>query len=299
MRITNSLQNKNIYFCSYTEKTNKVTPLSGKIETLNHTTNFFRNFPTAKFVTKYMVEKFPNGTSSAEFGCSIGESIYTRLILLDEYNKNKKYKQIGYDFAKPINYAHTNFHKISKVNADESILFQKENTNLAKTFLKYFDLINQNNFNVLVKAKAEVIKNQVEFKEGNILDIKKLLKPKANGAIFFQNALYHLNRDRSLPLETLDKLFKNIHNLLPKDGIFVLGTLPSEHLYDAEFESQTELLYQENKLIRIFKNSSIHKKLMNANLEPIYYEKCSTSLPHYKYSEIYFPTVWKKINRLL
>lgn len=290
MKINKIAPNYNISFRAYSEKTYADNEL-------NHYTHFFRNEPTLKFTRDYITENFPKGTNIAEWGCSDGEKPYSLLIALDKNNEDKKYKIVGYDFEKPIEQAKQGIYKVSKFGPEREII-DEPNSPLSKGFFKYFHKIKEDANNFYVKPDKELTSGLIDFKVGNILDISKTLKPKENGVIIFQTALYHLIRDSKNQLNDVKKLFQDISKLLPDKGIFVLGSFPLDHMYEPDCEDLTNLTYQKNQRIRIFNSSRIHEFLKSEGFEPIFYEVMPKGSIFSKYNDVHLPSVWKKINRL-
>lgn len=64
-----------------------------------HETAFFRDLDTMQFAAHYITKNFSNGTNIADFACSNGEEAYTLLMLLNQNNKDKKYKITGFDIS--------------------------------------------------------------------------------------------------------------------------------------------------------------------------------------------------------
>lgn len=294
-----SFNNNSISFKSYNAKT--VTPCVGNpllVNSLEHYTCFFRNYDTLKFTSDYVKKTFCNGANIAEFGCSQGQKSYSLLMLLDDVNQNKKFKIVGYDFAKPISDNKKQHFKVNMFNRNERIIFNDEK--LKSVFDKYFKKIESKEVlsDHLVMPNLDKTVGVIDFKEGNILNIDKILPNDKNSIIVFQNALHHILQDSKNSIhdnfEIVYNLFQKIHNKLPKDGLFVLGTLFDEHQYSKHLEGESRLIYQNNERIRVFDSSRIHGFLKTIGFEPIFYESVD---PVFK-ENIFLPTVWKKINRL-
>lgn len=330
-----------------------------KKQRVNNYTTFFRDFKTLDFTKNYILKNFPNGTKIAEFGCSTGQKPYSLMILLEEQNKDRKYKCTGYDFPEVLKISkETPLFGLNQYTKEEEILFDvynhselfgkkivtpqkaqeyrdtffkyfseykpektitgerykylkklvEENKDKtpdeikkAKEDLFYFDLISRTTKVVKANGKA---KELVDFVPGNIKDIDKILKPKENGVVIFQNALYHILSKNDLYYEIQDlkknvdegaKLFKKINRVLPLNGIFVLGTLPSDHIYDYECEKDSHLAYQNDRQIRVYDSSPIHKSLRENGFEPVFYEETPDNTAYVDYKDIHLPSVWKKV----
>lgn len=332
---------------------------NGKEGTVNNYTTFFRNYKSLEFTKNYLLENFPNGTNIAEFGCSTGQKPYSLMILLENQNKDKKYKCTGYDFPEVVEKHNEKLlYGLNAYTREEQVLFDEYKSshlfdskdipledadNIKNTFYKYFDkykpkqlitgdrykylkkLIKDNpnsNHPEIVEAKEDlcyfdlikqstiVVKandkaqNLLKIKAGNINDIDKTLKPKENGVVIFQNALYHILCGNELYydiddlLKNVDKarqLFKKINKVLPQNGIFVLGNLASDHIYDFNKEDFSHLAYQDGKRIRVYDSSPIHKELIQNGFEPIFFEKVPETTAYAEHRGVYVPSIWKKV----
>lgn len=80
---------------------------------------------------------------------------------------------------------------------------------------------------------------------------------------------------------------------MPDEGIFVIGSLPRDHLYSDAETDICNLTYQDGKRITVFESSPVHSMLRKAGFEPVFYEKHEK--PLYSFKDIYFPSVWRKI----
>ena len=293
----------------------------------NNKTSFMRNYPTLEFTKDYIVKNFPNGTNIAEFGCSTGQKPFSLLIMLDDYNKDEKYKIHGYDFPEIIGQMKTNLYSVEPHFTGEDLLFEnsksldfpvpKQAEYLRKKFFSFFPVCCideltgkeeqreyrrlKSPYNIVVRLNKDKIKDVIDFKPGNINNIDKILEKDENGVIIFQNALYHILNIRefgeiptTIRLEKVFELFKKINKMLPENGIFVLGNLPADHMYTDESKTQTRLAYQNNERIKVFDSSKVHNMLYACGFEPVYYEKVPSSTPYCLYNDVYLPSVWKK-----
>lgn len=259
----------------------------------NHYTSFMRNFPTLEFTRDYIVDTFPNGTHIAEFGCSQGQKPYSLLIMLDKYNSDKKYTITGYDNKAIIDSAKKGIYKIDGYNSYEKTLFDGPNE-LRQNFNKYFDTIEGDSYFQSVTPNTEKTKGLIKFKEGDIRDIDKILKSKKSGVVIFQNALYHVLDNDSRDRKNTRTLIQKVYNVLPQKGIFVIGSLPSDHLYSEYNEKDTFLKYQDNERIRVYEGSMVHDYLREAGFKPVFYEKMPNGKHFDKYNNVYLPSVWQK-----
>lgn len=146
--------------------------------------------------------------------------------------------------------------------------------------------------------KKDIFKNIIDFKVTDIASINKDFELNSTGLVSFQNSLYHILKSRVLPslkkYENIDAkpaemLFQKIHKVLKNNGLFVIGNLQHDHLFDKNsFTNQFIEIEQNNQKIKVFRQSPIHKILRNIGFEPIFYSQESIS-------KIYLPSVWKKI----
>jgi hypothetical protein len=78
---------------------------------------------------------------------------------------------------------------------------------------------------------------------------------------------------------------------------FYNSNLSFDHLYDCNEEEKTHLIYQNNKQIRVFDSSPVHKALRESGFEPVFFEQ-TDGLPIIKYNAVHLPSVWKKVSHL-
>lgn len=303
-----SFVKNNIHFKAYEERTYLDTPDSlTRRDVINHKTEFFRDYPTLKFTRDYISETFPEKADIAEFGCSQGQKCYSMMVMLEEAGYQGNYKINGYDFEKPIAKAKMGNYKVQKSAFYESLLFGKNS--ISDKFFGYFNILDKKNADeriisdvFFVAPNKETIGDKVKFQLGNVLDIKKLIAQKGAEVVIFQNALYHLLDDYDNPskkvLKSVESLFKKIHGVLSTDGIFVLGNLPSDHMYSYRYEKTSHFIQQGEKKIRICKPTKIEKLLIKSGFTPVFYERIPYGTVICKYNDVHLPSVWKKINRL-
>lgn len=289
--------------------------VDGKKYTVNNYTGFMRDFPTLKFTKEYILKTFPNGTNIAEFGCSIGHKTYSLLMLLDKANQNKKFKITGYDFPEVIKKANTKEYTPEVYSRYEQVLFpdykeqniydytdvkKEEAEEIQKAFKKYFQI--KTSFSNTYQPIESQCKGLIKFESGDIRNVNKILKLGNTGVIIFQNALYHILSDslsydtkKSINMGEISKLFMDISKTLPQNGIFVLGNLPADHIYDIDDEKDSHLHYQNGERIKVFDTSLVHEELKKAGFIPVFYEKSPDKSTYERNEAIYLPSVWKKL----
>lgn len=312
-----------ISFKEYHGYTEVVVSGKKKVDTNNYT-GFMRDAEALKFTKDYIFKNYPNGTNIAEFGCSLGQKPYSLMLMLDEKNIDKKYKITGYDFPEVINKSKNNIFEISKFSKIEQVLFpnyvssniynykpftDEEAEKLRISFEKYFipqnSSVNKLRCPTLFSANTELTKDVINFKPGDIREIDKLVAPQKTGVVIFQNALYHIlsetlayDMEDMIYVDSAKKVFEKINKVLPKDGIFVLGNMACDHIYDSDDEDSSILKYQDNKQIRVYENSKVHKALYESGFKPVFYEKIQSHTPYCNYREMYLPSVWKKVSEI-
>lgn len=171
-----------------------------------------------------------------------------------------------------------------------------EDINLTLKRLEYMHLPNKNLpvGGIFYIPKKGVFDGVINFEVGDILNLSKKNIPENTGVIIFKNSLYHVIGSRMNEYEKINtkpalNLFKKINEALPKDGIFILGTLSHDHFFTHfDFNESNSFTYQNGKQIKVFNTSPIHNELRNAGFEPIFYE----------FANAYLPSVWKKIRHI-
>lgn len=328
--------------------------------TVNNYTTFFRNYPTMVFLKKYLQKEFPEGAKIAEFGCSQGQKPLSLMVVLDDINKDKRYKITGYDFPEVIEKIKLPLYGLSFYTEEEQPMFEEYNKSelfgnkkyippleaerLRKCFFSYFNVYKPRDvitceryrqfqaiadnpkclpskkkraeyglaYSSLIRNNSIVVeatkktKDVVDFKAGDINKINRILSPKGTQVVIFQNALYHIlqggikhvDDEKLLNIKKVTLLFDKINKVLPKNGLFVLGSWGTDNLYDYEKESQTRLIYQDNKRIRVYDTSLVHNALRQKGFEPVFYEKIPYGTAFVAYRDVHLPAVWKKVRNV-
>lgn len=190
--------------------------------------------------------------------------------------------------------------------------FKLPNHNIGLTIKRLEHLLIENdrkdNKGEYYTPKNGIFNGIIDFKVSDIWDIDKELIPKETGIVVFKNALYHLlatGFDGDIGfgpgINNVRTLFKKINFILPQNGLFVLGTLYSDHLFDATAISPNDLIniYQKGKMVDIYTSSQIHNLLFKAGFEPVFYDLHKQAFPNSpNLGNIYLPSVWKKIKNI-
>lgn len=284
-----------------------------------HVTKFLRNYPTLDFTNTYLRKAFPQGTHIAEFGCSSGEKPYSLMALLSDFNKDKRYHITGYDIAPNVvaeaqkgvfevknsntwsNYSEMNeYIFFNAIGSHPTNIPKEQQDELRQKFAEHFNFDpNKQADTQTIKIKSEKIAGIIDFKVGDVEQIDTILPHGKSGVVIFQNALYHIlnpNDDIYRPKADIDRakrLFKKIHEVLPNNGIFVLGNLDSDHL--CHEKSICGLAYQNGERIKVFHSSPVHDALSRTGFEPIFYEQTDGLCDGHDVA--YLPSVWKKVTR--
>ena len=144
----------------------------------------------------------------------------------------------------------------------------------------------------ILLAIPEKSKGVLDFICGDIMKIGRTLVPKKTGAVFFQNAPYHITGCMGSgsvkgDIPPLKRIFGQINDVISDKGIYVLGRLTRDHLLGFN-ENRTHTVVQNNKKIKVFDSSPVHDALRAKNFEPIFYALDSA------FGQVNLPAVWRK-----
>lgn len=150
-------------------------------------------------------------------------------------------------------------------------------------------------------TKKKFVQDVFETQIGDIADIEQLVKPdNKTGIVMFKNAWYHImdswsrNDISRLNIKGVGDTIGHINNVLPKDGILVVGTLEIDHLFDNEKTPVKTIKFNDNE-IKTCENTIFHKLLFDNGFTPVFYEKVRDILGDFDKSKICLPSVWKKV----
>jgi len=269
------INNQNIFFKSYVKNTDTLDD-SIKEKKLVHTTYLFRDSPTLDYLKDYILKNFPSGTHIADFGCSDGEETYSIATMLAENNNDLRFKITGYDLSENvINKAKQGAYEFDHLDLalvetekyyglENYYKFDQRITKYRDIFRKAFDInIYKSSdcwkYDKNCKIKSGIIKDSVDFKVANILDLdtNKLKLPPNTNVIIFKNAWYHLAP------KAIDEAIEKIYRVLPSKGILVVGTLGDDHTLDGR---------------EPLSKFPLARKLETAGFKPVFYSTNSYGL---------------------
>lgn len=322
--------NNNICFRGCYSET-KVPQKTGSVKTFVHKTSFMRDFQILDFVQSDLRKNFPNGTHIADFACSQGQETHSIAMLLHDANQDKRFKITGFDIVpEAVNYAKRGLFilepcGIERIFFENSPLSEKKRViALRKVFDEHFEEMkfsqNQQNRHKLLQAfvaknfpgnhapiigskivlaKPEHTQGIIDFRVADIRKVKDVLQAQKTGAVFFQNALYHVinsGGDDVPKIKPARDIFEQIHEILPDRGVLSLGCLPTDHLQ--EEDSKCHLKYQNGERMKVFDSSPIHNLLHQVGFEPIFYAKVNTDGILANSAPVAVPAVWRKIPKI-
>jgi hypothetical protein len=243
---------------------------NGVKKTCDNYTEFFRNYPTLDFTTNYIIQNFPNGTEISEFGCSTGQTMRSRLILLDEHNKDKKYKATGYDFPPIIEKIKIGLYKLEQYNKNEQILFPE------KTLYDFQKTINDSHVTMIKQKFFEYFSQYNRFAQHK------------TKIAFTPAAVKKLKKEKLLEEKRLAE-YKNLHK-----SNYELFVIPNEQKFNgiADFKVGNirdidQIVPQGKSGIVCFQNALYH--IMN-----------SRTLEGYEHAKVNeAKDIFKKVNKVL
>lgn len=196
---------------------------------------FFRDYPTLMSVVNMLKENFPDGAEILDYACSDGEEALSLYALLGD--DRDKFKITGIDINDdPIKLANEGVYSLFGGYLDSFLMpgAKKGPTEqeLSRLFFEIMEPTDEPNkplnnspefFMTLNNAKPKFskqlfykvkdeIKDNLEFKTGDIFKMDEEASNKKVGAIFFRNAFYHLmdNHDGEKLLTGVAKPFREL-----------------------------------------------------------------------------------------
>lgn len=312
-----------VSFKAYDGKSQNV-PSKNPYKECDHYTSFFRNWETLEFIKNYVLQEYPKGTHIAGPGAANGNEAYSAMMFLHENNKDKRYTYTGYDVAPEIVELAKSGPFVLKHDLILDHFTWEEDAKLKKLFDTCFEKINlaspdklsqilgqslHEAFNPsqhsIYMPKKEFVEGVVDFKPGDVHDISQLVKPDGKtGVVIFKNAWYMVMGIRELKdckkviasggLAPVEKIIEDVHKILPQNGIFVVGNLEADHLYDGTNGSE-HLIYQNGKRIKVCDNTPFHDLLRKHGFIPIFYEHIKGRGEFPDRIGVHLPSVWRKI----
>lgn len=179
-------------FKGYNDKTYDVKS-QNKQDWCLHETAFFRDIDTMEFAQKYIVQNFPQGTHIADFGCSSGEEAYTLLMLLNKYNKDKKYKVTGYDVSpKVVEVANSGAFRMMYRFTEGFVNLKPEYKDYDKKYLKklFFKCFERVPERIVSHNPTPEIKEHLQKRIQQEKNLKKLLELKCYNEIFRRHGIH-------------------------------------------------------------------------------------------------------------
>lgn len=155
--------------------------------------------------------------------------------------------------------------------------------------------------------KKEFVQNRVNFKVGDVANMSQLIRPDGKaGVIIFKNAWFHvLGSHRTLDMSkiNLDKaqiIMEMAYKELPENGLFVIGNLERDHLYDKVMlkGSRVRKLLQNNIEITTV-DTVFHEMVRKAGFKPLFYDAVRDKSGLLSKDTVYLPSVWQKVSRIV
>ncbi len=226
---------------------------SGKNLVVNHFTYFFRECKSIEFLKEYM-QNFLKTSNKKNFNivdsaCSVGSETYTIGMILNEFAK--KMKIMGFDISKSaIETAKKGEYKIQKYQIEGDSFLTRgaaakpDDVRYSSLFRNYFE---ENLDNPHLSAEIYRLKPaafagfDINFRQGNLLNLNPVLADNTADAFFLRNTLYHfthrtVSKDGNTELikdpqgikkaqEIIQKIISDVHRKLGKNGLFILAPL--------------------------------------------------------------------------
>lgn len=290
-------------------------------------TTFFRELDVSKFVAKYLLDKYPNGTTILKLAASNSEGAITLRMLLDSL----KYRIVALDTdPDAIRLARNGIHTTFR-NAEEGFLYRsnselnEDQKTLKNKFFEYFSETERpkepiNNSwvyrqlcadpRVRVEEKFfklnDSAKDIVEIRdsdEGDILKISQFEPETDVRAIFSRNGFYHLSHNnilnlekglrpsRNVDLDVLNKAAEELYLRSGDDGLVSVGKYIGEHVYEApEYLS-------DSKAIKLTDTSFYDKSKMSQFSKMKFYKKSPLQTAMERDGK-FEPIYWGAVERL-
>lgn len=119
--------------------------------------------------------------------------------------------------------------------------------------------------------------------------------------ILFKNALYHIisfSPKDSDDFTAAENLITQINKKLPIGGLFVMGALPADHIYEnkkQDYIKDLKTMIQDGKIIRVYDESRVHNILRSKGFESVFYQQEFDIMGDPIKNGNYLPSVWQKM----
>ncbi len=222
------------------------------------------------------------------------------------YKKNPELKRLFDDFFTPIPRDWYFVENIDRelIKTIKSLKKTKDEDEIKKLkyYLQYLSISVQDRYNAYYIPKKDAFNNVVSFKTGDICDLgTKLDLPDNSPVIFFKNALYHIisfSPKEGDDFSAAKNLITQINKKLPIGGLFVMGALPADHMYENnkhDYSKDLKTIVQDGKIISVYDESRVHNILRNKGFEPVFYQQEFDVMGDPIKNGNYLPSVWKKV----
>lgn len=148
------------------------------------------------------------------------------------------------------------------------------------------------------RPKPEFAIDAFSAKQGDINALSNIIESDGKtGVIIFKNAWFHVlntfNSFDDINIDGAAKIIQSAQKVLPKKGIFVVGTLWKDHLYSSQ---QSHVIVQNKKEIEVVDNTIFHNLFRENGFEPVFFEDMKDVVyGKFNSSKIHLPSVWRKI----
>ena len=197
------------------------------------------------------------------------------------------------------NYSIKNLQKLNKKLAEGK---SEEDSRNIKYMISYSKIPIQDKWGSFFIPKKDAFKDIVSFEVKDISELGEKYKLKKNtGVVFFKNAFYHLTGFNSfknpnpVDLSVAKRVTQEVNKSLEKDGIFVIGALSRDHLYNNQ---ETRVIFQDGKKINVCDDTQFHHMLRECGFEPVFYEKAPDVRINNTDDKLYLASVWKKVKEV-
>lgn len=252
-------------------------------------------------ISKRVLELAESGPFKINY--TFTEGFVTQDVLYENYPK-KHYRKLFFDSFKKVPKKFLQIWPSSRVEEFLTARIKSEN-NASKRLklmclrqiIKHHDDYTPDNAFIL---KKKFINGVFDAKLGDIADIEQLVKSDGKtGIVMFKNAWFHIMDSWSrsdinrLNIKGVGDTIVHISRVLPKDGILVVGTLETDHLFNKEKTPIKTIKFNDTE-IKTCENTVFHKLLLDSGFVPIFYERVRDILGDFDKSKIFLPSVWKK-----